>query len=141
MGKYTPEQIRIKAKAWSRKDNPFREFLSRIADKWSLLTLTVLLKIPGQRCRFSELKSYIPGISQRMLTVTLRNLAQDGLVSRHVYAEVPPRVEYELTALGKSLRTPIKSLFKWLRTNWPAAQRFRGKHKHFDTSKNTVKQS
>ena len=140
MGKYTPEQIRIKAETWSRKNNPFREFLSRIADKWSLLTLTVLLKIPGQRCRFSELKSYIPGISQRMLTVTLRNLESDGLVTRHVYAEVPPRVEYELTALGKSLRAPIKSLFKWLRTNWPAAQKSREKQKHFDSSENPGKQ-
>jgi DNA-binding HxlR family transcriptional regulator len=129
MRKYTPEQIRTKIKTWNKQDNPFRQFLSRIADKWSLLIMMVLLKIPGQRCRFSELKKYIPGISQRMLTVTLRNLAQDGLITRHVYAEVPPRVEYELTGLGKSLRAPIKSLFNWLRINWPAAQRFRKMHK------------
>jgi DNA-binding HxlR family transcriptional regulator len=63
-----------------------------------------------------------------MLTMTLRNLEHDGLISRHAYPEVPPRVEYELTDFGKASITPIKSLFKWLTENWPAAQKFREKH-------------
>jgi DNA-binding HxlR family transcriptional regulator len=119
------EQLKRKIAEWSQKENPFRQFLSRIADKWSLLVIMVLLKKPGYRCRFSELKRDIPGISQRMLTSTLRNLEEDGLLTRHCYPEIPPRVEYELTPLGQSLRVPIKALFGWLRENWPAAQKFR----------------
>lgn len=113
--------------SWNDVDNPFRQFLSRIADKWSLLVVSALARKPGYRCRFSEIKRDIPGISQRMLTVTLRNLEQDGLVTRHYYPEIPPRVEYELTELGMSLRAPIKGLFDWLEKNWPAARRFREK--------------
>jgi len=125
MGKEDSENLKKKMAIWNEKDNPFRQFLSRIADKWSLLVITVLSKKPKHRCRFSELKRDIPGISQRMLTKTLRNLEQDGLVTRHFYPEIPPRVEYELTALGKSLKVIIKNLFNWLRENWPAAQKFR----------------
>jgi len=124
----TPAELKEKIARWSEKDNPFRQFLSRIADKWSLLVVIVLSRKPGHRCRFSELKRDIPGISQRMLTTTLRNLEQDGLVTRHFFSEIPPRVEYELTPLGVSLRGAVKSLFDWLRENWPAAQKFREQH-------------
>jgi len=128
MGERDPELLKEKIAIWMEADNPFRQFLNRIADKWSLLIVVVLSKKPEYRCRFSELKRDIPGISQRMLTSTLRNLEQDGLVTRHYYPEIPPRVEYQLTDLGISLRIPIKSLFDWLRENWPAAQKFREKH-------------
>jgi len=122
------EELKEKVARWSEKDNPFRQFLSRIADKWSLLVVIVLSRKPGHRCRFSELRRDIPGISQRMLTTTLRNLEQDGLVTRHFFAEIPPRVEYELTPLGESLKKAVKGLFDWLGENWPAAQKFREKH-------------
>jgi len=134
MGGDDPEQFKRKMAVWTEKDNPFRQFLNRIADKWSLLVIVVLSKKPDYRCRFMELKRDIPGISQRMLTSTLRSLEQDGLVSRHFYPEIPPRVEYELTSLGKSLKTPVKSLFDWLKTNWPAAQEFREKLENKDKS-------
>jgi DNA-binding HxlR family transcriptional regulator len=123
-----PEQLKRKVAEWSEKNNPFRQFLNRLADKWFLLVITMLLKTPRHRCRFSEFKKAIPGISQRMLTSTLRNLEQDGLVTRHYYAEIPPRVEYELTPLGQSLRAPIRLLFRWLKENWPACREFRKKH-------------
>src|SRR5712692_11439491 len=78
-----------------------REVLDRVGDKWSLLVIVMLEQRPTPRARFSELKRSIPGISQRMLTATLRRLERDGLLTRHIYAEVPPRVEYALTPLGK----------------------------------------
>lgn len=129
MGKdHQAEKFKKKIAIWNDNDNPFRQFLSRIADKWSLLVIMVLANKPKYRCRFSELKNEIPGISQRMLTTTLRNLEQDGLVTRHVYPEIPPRVEYELTELGRSIRAPIRNLFNWLRENWPAAKKVREKY-------------
>lgn len=136
MGGEDSEKLREKIATWTEEDNPFRQFLSRIADKWSLLVVRVLSNVPEHRCRFSELKRHIPGISQRMLTTTLRNLEQDGLVTRHYYPEIPPRVEYELTELGISLRAPIKSLFDWIQENWPAARKFREKHAMNDRPSN-----
>ncbi|HLT59657.1 MAG TPA: helix-turn-helix domain-containing protein, partial [Microlunatus sp.] len=84
----------------TREDCEVRQILDRIADKWSLLVIALL----DQSClRFTELRRKIDGISQRMLTVTLRNLERDGLVQRTVHPVVPPRVDYELTELGRSL--------------------------------------
>ena len=87
-----------------------RQILDRVADKWSLLVIALL---KHQTKRFSELRREIDGISQRMLTVTLRNLERDGLVKRTVYAEVPPRVEYQMTDLGCTLMGTIESLVRW----------------------------
>jgi len=92
----------------------FRSLLSRIGDKWTLLVIGVL---GDERLRFTQLSETIPGISRRMLTVTLRALERDGLVSRTIYAEVPPRVEYELTPLGRSLQVVVLTLGDWVRTN------------------------
>lgn len=128
MSKEGSEYFKKRIAIWNEIDNPFRQFLSRIADKWSLMVIFVLSKRTKHRCRFSELKRDIPGISQRMLTATLRHLEQDGLVTRYVYPEIPPRVEYELTAWGDSVTVPIKALFDWLRENSLAVQKFREKH-------------
>jgi len=84
--------------------------LSSIASKWSVLVIMLLQQQP---LRFSELKRSIDGISQRMLTLTLRNLERDGLVKRTVTPSIPPRVDYELTALGHSLAEPIQALGMW----------------------------
>jgi DNA-binding HxlR family transcriptional regulator len=89
----------------------FRSLLSRVGDKWTLLVIGVL---GDQRQRFTGLSDTIPGISRRMLTVTLRALERDGLVTRTIYAEVPPRVEYELTALGRSLLSVVLTLGDWV---------------------------
>jgi DNA-binding HxlR family transcriptional regulator len=106
--------------------------LSRIGDKWSLLVILILEGLPDRRARFSDLKRQIPGISQRMLTATVRNLERDGMLTRHVYAEVPPRVEYQLTALGRGLMDPVRGLVVWLQSNWPA---IRGARDRFDARK------
>jgi DNA-binding HxlR family transcriptional regulator len=92
----------------------FRSLLSRVGDKWTLLVIGVL---GDERQRFTQLSDTIPGISRRMLTVTLRALERDGLVTRTVYAEVPPRVEYELTALGRSLQSVVLTLGDWVSEN------------------------
>src|ERR1700746_2099834 len=99
-------------------DCEFREVLDRVGDKWSLLVIAMLEQSPRARARFSALKRSIPGISQRMLTATLRNLERDGLLTRDVYPEVPPRVEYELPALGKAFMKPVCELVEWLQAHW-----------------------
>ncbi len=84
--------------------------LQRIGDKWTVLVVTTLAK--GSR-RFNELRREIPTVSQRMLTLTLRNLERDGLVSRTVTPTIPPRVDYELTELGRSLVGPLHGIEMW----------------------------
>jgi DNA-binding HxlR family transcriptional regulator len=97
-----------------REDCEVRQILDRIADKWSLLVIALLDK----RCmRFTELRREIDGVSQRMLTVTLRQLERDGLVRRTVHPVVPPRVDYELTPLGASLHETIQALVTWTETH------------------------
>jgi DNA-binding HxlR family transcriptional regulator len=117
----------------SHHDCDFRAMLSRVGDKWSLLVIFILKDRPAFRARFSDLKRSIPGISQRMLTATVRNLERDGMLTRHVYAEVPPRVEYELTPLGRGLTEPVLGLVSWLQSNWPvirsARDRFDARNK------------
>jgi DNA-binding HxlR family transcriptional regulator len=88
-----------------------REMLVRIGDKWSVYIIHVLGA--AGTLRFNELRTQVAGISQRMLTVTLRGMERDGLVVRKVYPEVPPRVEYSLTRLGKTLRELVRGLVKW----------------------------
>jgi len=89
---------------------PVTDILSRVGDKWSVMI--VMLLGPGPR-RFNEIRRAINGISQRMLTLTLRGLERDGLVTRTVFPTIPPRVDYELTQMGQSLRCPIDALGEW----------------------------
>lgn len=96
---------------------PVRDVLTRIGDKWSMLVL-ITLSTNGT-IRFNDIYRSIADISQRMLTVTLRALEADGLVSRKVYAEVPPRVEYCITERGESLMPHIENLVAWAETNMP----------------------
>lgn len=104
---------------------PTREVLDRVGDKWSVLVVALL----GQRVhRFNELHRSIDGISQRMLTLTLRGLERDGLVTRTVYASVPPRVEYALTDLGQTLLEPICALAAWAERSRPAIQTARERY-------------
>lgn len=102
---------------------PVRDVLDRVGDKWSLLAILHLG--PSEAVRFNELRRRIEGISQRMLTVTLRSLETDGLVTRRVYAEVPPRVEYRLTALGQSLLGAVIDLGNWATAHAPEIARAR----------------
>ena len=104
------------------------EVLARIGDKWTVLVVTVL---GGGPKRFSEIRRALGSISQRMLTLTLRGLERDGLVTRTVFPTAPPRVDYELTGLGRSLLEPVSALGLWARRNRSAIQearrRFDGK--------------
>lgn len=93
---------------------PIRETLDRVGDKWSVLVIGVLRHGPR---RFSDLRRSVSGISQRMLTLTLRQHERDGLVSRTFYPEVPPRVEYELTDLGSTLIPPVLAIANWAVTH------------------------
>ncbi len=88
-----------------------REMLARVGDKWSVYVIHVL--DDAGTLRFNELRNEVEGISQRMLTVTLRGMERDGLVTRTVYPEVPPRVEYALTPLGATLRKLVGGLVEW----------------------------
>ncbi|MFR9650008.1 MAG: helix-turn-helix domain-containing protein [Rikenellaceae bacterium] len=94
---------------------PVRNVLSRIADKWSLLVLYTLQN--SGTTRFNELQKLLPDISQKMLTVTLRTLEEDGFVTRKVYAVVPPKVEYSLTERAYSLLPHVNALTIWAKEN------------------------
>jgi DNA-binding HxlR family transcriptional regulator len=91
--------------------------LAKVGDKWSILTIMTLA---GGTRRFGELKRAIDGISQRMLTLTLRGLERDGLVRREVFPTIPPRVDYALTDLGRSLCVPVMALGTWVQDNLDA---------------------
>jgi DNA-binding HxlR family transcriptional regulator len=93
------------------------ETLARIGDKWTVMVVGALSKGP---IRYNEIRRRVEGISQRMLTLTLKGLEQDGLVTRTMYPTIPPRVDYELTELGRKLIVPLKALSKWARENRPA---------------------
>lgn len=90
--------------------------LSRVGDKWTVLVIMLLRERPR---RFNELKRMVGGISQRMLTLTLRGLERDGLVTRTVFPTVPPRVDYELTPLGHGLSQPVQALGTWALEHLP----------------------
>jgi DNA-binding HxlR family transcriptional regulator len=92
------------------------EMLARIGDKWTVLVVELLCAGRGP-VRFNEIRRSIHGISQRMLTLTLRGLERDGLVTRTIHPTIPPRVDYELTPLGQSLRVPLVAVAGWVRAN------------------------
>jgi DNA-binding HxlR family transcriptional regulator len=94
---------------------PTRQVLTRIADKWTMLVITLLSE--NQKLRFSELRRQIEGVSQKMLTQTLRGLERDGLVTRTVYPTVPVTVEYRLTDLGRSLGEAVGAIRGWAYAN------------------------
>ena len=104
-----------------------RDVLDRVGDKWSMLII-VRLREGGGTLRFGQLGRAIAGISQRMLTLTLRHLERDGLVTRTTYDEVPPRVDYTLTDLGRTLTDPVIELAKWALSNYSAIELNRAHH-------------
>lgn len=106
-----------------------REILNRIGDKWSLY---IIASLANGKLRFNELKRRIDGISQRMLTLTLRGMERDGILTRTVYPTIPPRVEYELTELGRTLLVPVMALVNWANDNrFTIAEA----HKRFDDAR------
>ena len=109
------------------------EVLAHIGDKWTILVVNELGQGPR---RFNEIRRALGSISQRMLTLTLRNLERDGLVTRTVFPTIPPKVEYELTALGRSLLVPVSGIGLWARQNREAIQEAR---KRFDDTVDTAR--
>ena len=103
---------------------PIRDVLDRIGDRWSTLVLRAL---DGGSRRFTELKRQVPDISQRMLTQTLRRLEQDGYVARTVFPTSPPRVDYALTELGRSLNRHVEALVRWSEENHDNVRRARAR--------------
>jgi DNA-binding HxlR family transcriptional regulator len=93
------------------------ETLARVGDKWTVMVVGALSQGP---IRYNEVRRRVEGISQRMLTLTLKGLERDGLVTRTMYPTIPPRVEYELTELGRKLIVPLRVLYEWARENQPA---------------------
>lgn len=127
----TPKEKELLASVFSgacsqRKVCPVKDIMASFGDKWSMYT--ILLLGQHQKMRFNELRTAISGISQRMLTVTLRSLEDDGIVSRTIYPEIPPRVEYELTELGESLLRQLLQLATWAEENFDKIMKARKKH-------------
>lgn len=105
--------------------------LARLGDKWTILVISLLSLTPDTPMRFGAIRRGIPDISQRMLTLTLRNLERDGLVERYYYTELPPRVEYELTPRGRSMLKPLAGFTDWIRDTW---QDIENSRRAFDAS-------
>ncbi|MFG1710439.1 winged helix-turn-helix transcriptional regulator [Nonomuraea sp. M3C6] len=110
------DQLTAPADAPSPEDCPLPEVLALIGDKWSA---QVLVQLGGGPHRFTQLERAIEGISRRMLTVSLRNLERNGLITRTVYPDAPPRVEYATTSLVEDIRAPLEALSTWARHAGP----------------------
>ena len=108
--------------ALSKKEALVREILERVADKWTLLVLEAL---EDGEMRFSRLRERVGGVSQKMLTKTLRQLERDGLVTRRVHPVVPPRVDYKLTPLGESLGKSVCGIWTWVEAHMKDVERLR----------------
>ena len=111
---------------------PSNGICTRLGDKWTVQVIWRLAITDDRRLRFSEIKREVEGITQRMLTLTLRNLERDGLVERHYFPEVPPRVEYEITDMGKSMFHALEGINLWIRENLPRVEQLR---QTYDTNK------
>ncbi|HCF9520823.1 TPA: helix-turn-helix transcriptional regulator [Pseudomonas aeruginosa] len=104
---------------------PLNGICTRLGDKWTAQVIWHLAIARDRRLRFSEIRRRVEGITQRMLTLTLRNLERDGLIERHYFPEVPPRVEYEITEMGRSMLHALKGINLWIRENLPRVEELR----------------
>ncbi len=116
MGK-TEAMVPPKTRCKSEEKKDLTELLAKIGDKWSILLTITLSRSPEKKARFSELLKLVEGISQRMLTTTLRSLERDGFITREIFPVIPPRVEYSLTSLGESLLIPLEHIVEWTLAN------------------------
>ncbi|MBE9604129.1 helix-turn-helix transcriptional regulator [Acetobacteraceae bacterium H6797] len=121
----TPDDIDFPTPGEANDCGMAREILDLIGDKWSLYIIAMLKDGP---VRFNELRRRIDGISQRMLTINLRGLERDGLVKRTMFPSIPPRVEYELTDIGRTLLVPVTALVTWANSNQASIQTARARY-------------
>ena len=112
------KKLNINPSCKGEESGSVRELMDRIGDTWSMIILANLYHAPNRRARFSELEKMIAGVSQRMLSLTLKSLERDGLIKREVFPEVPPRVKYELTDLGESILYPLQAIIDWVLENF-----------------------
>ncbi len=124
--------------AWPEDSAFIREVLDRGGDTWTILVISTLGSGP---LRYSELRAAVPGISQRMLTLTLKDLERDGLVTRTAHAEVPPRVEYELTGLSRSLLDVVQTLAAWAATHHGEVAANRRAHEESGVGRDKARQT
>ncbi|MFD7834639.1 winged helix-turn-helix transcriptional regulator [Streptomyces sp. NPDC059761] len=115
-------------------DCPTRRLLDRIGTKWTSMTIKVLSEAAPEEVRFAELRRRMPGVSQKMLSATLRNLTHDGLVARRVQPTIPPRVHYRVTALGLSLDVPLAVLRSWAEEHMAEIDAHRHRHAEQDAT-------
>ena len=117
-------------------DSPPRRLMDLFSVKWGTMVLHALYHWPGERARTGELQRSLEGISKKMLFQTLKELEQRGLITRHVYDVIPPKVDYRLTSLGKTFAEPIEQMYQWGLENQAALdkmeQRYRGAEKGAD---------
>ena len=130
--------VRGPCRTWPEDSAFIREVLDRIGDTWTMLVISTL---GGEPLRYSELLASIPGISQRMLTVTLKALERDGLLTRTAYPEVPPRVVYELTDLGRSLSDAVLSMAAWAAAHHEEVAASRAAHERSGVGREKVRRS
>jgi DNA-binding HxlR family transcriptional regulator len=116
--KLTSELFNFHGTMTQVEDHHAREVLERVTARWSLSVMRILAQADGP-LRFSRVLERVEGISQKALTQTLRTLERDGLITRTLYPQVPPRVEYELTTLGRDLLVPVASLWRWMAERLP----------------------
>jgi DNA-binding HxlR family transcriptional regulator len=107
---------------------PSDGLLPHLTGKWTIQTIMLLTEAPDHRLRFGEIQAALAGVSQKVLTQTLRTLERDGLVSRHVFADVPPRVEYELSETGSGFMASLSGLTDWMAQSWPSVRQARARY-------------
>lgn len=132
LGNVDPTRPEQQASAERFKPDYSGGLCARLNDKWTVVVLWRIASAPERRVRFSALKHEVDGITQRMLTLTLRNLERDGLVLRHLFAEVPPRVEYEIPELGAGMLAVLQPINRWIAVNKPRVDQCR---RAYDTSR------
>lgn len=121
-------QDQARPKLVARAPCPRDGLLPHLTGKWTIQVMALLDEAPDRRLRFGVIQLALAGISQKVLSSTLKTLERDGLVRRHVFADVPPRVEYELSETGRGFLPALEGLVDWMRQSWPSVRQARARY-------------